>query len=68
MAGGPNSAPNGEGGLVRGYAREEFTYDKTVNRYCDEDTCTGMKEHSGCYVSLRVFLSRTNRLRTGKTQ
>ena len=61
---GPNSAPNGDGRLVKGYSREEFVYDKTANRKCNEETC----KHNECWISLRDFLSRSNRLSTGKTR
>lgn len=54
---GPNSAPNGNGGLVKGYSREEWVEVKKV---------VGGKEIV-VLVSLRDFLARKNRLVTGKT-
>ncbi len=49
---GPNSAPNGDGRLVKGYSREEEVFVKELNRW----------------VSLRDYLAMSNRLRTGKTR
>jgi hypothetical protein len=48
---GPNSAPNGDGRLVRGSKHEEFVYDEKRKEW----------------VSLRVKLARDGRLETGKT-
>lgn len=49
---GPNSAPNGDASLVRGYGREEFYF------------CTICKR----VVSKRLDDAKHNRLRTGKTK
>jgi hypothetical protein len=35
---GPNSAPNGDGGLVRGYPREEFVCVLDKNKHTCGDT------------------------------
>lgn len=49
---GPNSAPNGDGRLVKGSKYEEEIFIKELNKW----------------ISLRDYLSSTNRLRTGKTR
>lgn len=49
---GPNSAPNGDGRLVRGSKFEDFHYD----------------EKSKQWYPLRVWLVKLNRLETGKTR
>lgn len=57
---GPNSAPNGDTRIVRGHVDEEFVCEK--HRECDLDT-------DKCQVvPLRWYLSKRNRLRTGKTR
>lgn len=56
---GPNSAPNGDGRLVVGYFRAEMRwveyYDYDLNKTCYKE------------VTLREYLARRKRLRTGKT-
>lgn len=48
---GPNSAPNGDGRLVRGSKYEEFHYDEKKKEW----------------VPLRLWLARQGKLETGKT-
>lgn len=57
---GPNSAPNGDTRIVRGHINEEFVCEKHKAELekCDKK-CT--------LLPLRVYLSKRNLLRTGKT-
>ncbi len=55
---GPNSAPNGDAGLVRGYPREEFVC------VAKRDDATHVCGDSECKMISRRFVTR----RTGKTR
>lgn len=57
---GPNSAPNGEVGLIKGHWNEEFVF------ISDRDFYRG--EYGPFWVSLQDYLAQSNRLRTGKTK
>ena len=58
---GPNSSPNGDTRIVRGHWNEEFR--------CDVGHKCGAKDAGPCrIIPLRVWLSKRNKLRTGKTR
>lgn len=58
---GPNSAPNGDAGLIRGHRLERFVLVK-----CPAD-CEKEHEHEQL-LPARTVLARRNRLVTGKTK
>lgn len=65
---GPNSAPNGDGRLVKGSKHQEFVYNNSGSRNCSENTCPGGDDHRACYVPLRDHLAQSGKLVTGKTK
>lgn len=77
---GPNSAPNGDTSIVRGHVQEKFVCDshgeKQLDR-CDNnirrreraDSDREKRQIPDCrIVPLREYLTKRNRLRTGKTK
>lgn len=68
---GPNSAPNGDKGLIRGHAEERFYYCETCQRRREKEYF----ERYGIKAKLREILyparehdAKHKRLRTGKTK
>lgn len=61
---GPNSAPNGDTSIVLGHVNEKFVCSKHGDK--ELDVC---ERRENCNMeSLRVYLTKRNRLVTGKTR
>jgi len=57
---GPNSVPNGDTRLMMGHVNTEYR--------CDTHSKCSWEEKSCKIITLREWLAKRNRLRTGKTK